>query len=91
MNVIHPTKACSCSVRRLQTRDFARFGWLFLNKGKSPLTGDQLVPAQWVIDSVTPDAPHLQPGRNNLSDYPFGSFAPFRVPLHVLAYLFVYS
>jgi CubicO group peptidase (beta-lactamase class C family) len=62
---------CSCSTFA-QTRDFARFGWLYLNQGKSPLTGDQLVPAQWVVDSVTPDAPHLQPGRNNLSDYPFG-------------------
>lgn len=44
------------------TRDYARFGWLYLNQGKSPLDGKQLIPMAWVKDSVTPDAPHLQPG-----------------------------
>ncbi len=41
-------------------RDFARFGWLFLNGGRR---GDrQIVPADWVHASITPDAPHLMPG-----------------------------
>ena len=41
-------------------RDFARFGWLYLNHGRR---GDrQIVPEAWVQASVTPDAPHLMPG-----------------------------
>ncbi len=55
-----------------RTRDYARFGWLYLNKGRSPLDGAQIVPEAWVRDSTTPDAPHLQPGRHDLHDYPFG-------------------
>lgn len=44
-------------------RDYAKFGWLYLNEGR---WGDrQLVPAQWIKDSVTPDAPHLMPGADN--------------------------
>lgn len=44
-------------------RDYAKFGWLYLNKGK---WGDkQLVPEQWITDSITPDAPHLEPGKDN--------------------------
>lgn len=54
-------------------RDYAKFGWLYLNQGK---WGDkQLVPQQWVKDSVTPDAPHLMPGINNpasSSSYGYG-------------------
>lgn len=41
-------------------RDYARLGQLYLNKGKSE--GQQIVPEEWVRASVTPDAPHLQPG-----------------------------
>ncbi len=44
-------------------RDYARFGRLYMNYGN--WEGEQLVPKQWVIDSITPDAPHLMPG-----DYP---------------------
>jgi hypothetical protein len=44
-------------------RDYAKFGWLYANYGN--WQGKQLVPRQWVIDSVTPDAPHLMPGANN--------------------------
>lgn len=54
------------------TRDYARFGWLFANAGKSPLDGSQLVPARWVADSVRPDAPHLLPGNHSLSDTDWG-------------------
>ncbi|MCP5059065.1 MAG: serine hydrolase [bacterium] len=41
-------------------RDFARFGRLFLHRGR--WNGRQIVPADWVAASTTPDAPHLMPG-----------------------------
>jgi CubicO group peptidase (beta-lactamase class C family) len=41
-------------------RDFARFGWIYLNNGNR--NGTQIVPAGWVQASITPDAPHLMPG-----------------------------
>ena len=43
-------------------RDFARFGRLYANGGV--YAGNQIVPAGYVRASVTPDAPHLQPGEN---------------------------
>ena len=53
-------------------RDYARFGLLYLNNG-SNFKGEQLVSANWVKASVTPDAPHLMPGRDNPgSDWPMG-------------------
>lgn len=54
-------------------RDYAKFGWLYANKGR--WLGQQLVPQQWVIDSVTPDAAHLYPGKDNpasSSSYGYG-------------------
>lgn len=61
-------------------RDYAKLGWLYLNKGK---WGDtQIVPAQWVIDSTTPDAPHLLPGKNNpASSSSFGYGYQWWIPL----------
>jgi CubicO group peptidase (beta-lactamase class C family) len=54
-------------------RDYAKFAWLYLNMGK---WGDeQIVPEQWIRDSITPDAPHLMPGVNNpasSSSYGYG-------------------
>jgi len=41
-------------------RDYARFGRLYLNKGN--WNGVQIVSEQWVLESVVPDQPHLQPG-----------------------------
>lgn len=35
------------------TRDYARFGWLYLNKGLSPLDGKRLIDAKWIKDSIT--------------------------------------
>ena len=53
-------------------RDYARFGLLYLNEGRN-FQGHQLVPSSWVKASVTPDAPHLMPGRNNPdSSFPMG-------------------
>ncbi len=52
-------------------RDYAKIGRLFLNNGN--WNGEQIVPAQWVKDSTTPDAPHLMPGADNpLSTSTFG-------------------
>ncbi|WP_326770644.1 beta-lactamase family protein (plasmid) [Streptomyces sp. NBC_01591] len=45
----------------LTARDFARLGELYRNGGV--WQGRQIVPAQWVRDSVTVTAPHLRPGR----------------------------
>jgi CubicO group peptidase (beta-lactamase class C family) len=39
----------------MTSRDFARFGWLYLNRGE--WNGDQVVPAAWVDASLTP-SPH---------------------------------
>jgi len=46
-------------------RDYAKLGELYRQGGK--LNGNQIVPAKWVIDSITPDAPHLVPGNNTQS------------------------
>ena len=51
-------------------RDYAKFGELYRLGGK--FNGKQIVPASWVQNSITPDAPHLMPGDNQLSDYPMG-------------------
>ena len=42
-------------------RDYARMGQLYLDTGR--WESRQLVPEAWVIASITPDAPHLMPGR----------------------------
>lgn len=51
-------------------RDYAKIGELFRNGGV--WQGKQLVSADWVKASITPDAPHLMPGDNPLSDFPMG-------------------
>jgi CubicO group peptidase (beta-lactamase class C family) len=52
-------------------RDYARLGELYRLGGK--FNGRQIVPESWVRESVSPDAPHLQPGADNpASDYPLG-------------------
>ena len=51
-------------------RDYARFGRLFLKKGK--WDSRQIVPEKWVKDSTTPDAPHLMPGENPASGWVLG-------------------
>ena len=61
-------------------RDYARFGLLFLNAGKN-FRGQQILPAQWIHDAVTPDAPHLMPGADNpASSSPLGCGYQWRVP-----------
>ncbi|MCG8683655.1 MAG: beta-lactamase family protein [Desulfobacterales bacterium] len=51
-------------------RDYARFGLLFLDNGR--FGNNQIVPAKWVRDSVTPDAPHLMPGKRSNSSWVMG-------------------
>lgn len=48
-------------------RDFAKFGELYRRGGN--WNGRQIVPANWVRDSVRADAQHLQPGRPVLVDH----------------------
>lgn len=53
-------------------RDYARFGLLYLNEGRN-FRDQQILPAQWIRDSVMPDRPHLLPGPDNpASASPFG-------------------
>jgi CubicO group peptidase (beta-lactamase class C family) len=51
-------------------RDYAKLGELYRQKGKA--NGRQVVPSSWIQASITPDAPHLLPGDNPLSDFPLG-------------------
>lgn len=51
-------------------RDFAKFGELYRLNGI--WNGIQILPKEWIKASVTPDAPHLIPGENDLSDYDLG-------------------
>ena len=61
---------------QVTARDYAKLGQLFLNKGN--WQGAQVVPEQWVIDSVTPDAPHVMPDPD--SPYPVGYGYQWWVP-----------
>ncbi|GLQ30731.1 serine hydrolase domain-containing protein [Litoribrevibacter albus] len=54
----------------MRTRDFAKLGKLYLDDGK--WMGQQLVPYEWVRASVTPDAPHLVPGKRDTADLVLG-------------------
>lgn len=41
-------------------RDYAKLGRLYLQQGN--WNGEQLLPANWVQEATTPNAPHLEPG-----------------------------
>ncbi|MDO8905814.1 serine hydrolase [Hydrogenophaga sp.] len=51
-------------------RDYARFGRLYLAGGMRD--GRQIIPADWILASINPTAPHLQPGDNPASSWTFG-------------------
>ncbi len=51
-------------------RDLARFGILYLNDGF--LMDQQIIPLQWIKDSIRTDAAHLIPGENPNSDWVLG-------------------
>lgn len=61
-------------------RDYARIGRLFLRWGN--WNGEQIIPAQWIQDSITPDAAHLMPGENELSDNVMGYGYQWWIPEH---------
>ncbi len=42
-------------------RDYAKIGQIYLDTGK--WKGKQIVPKDWVLASITPDAPHVMPGK----------------------------
>ena len=54
----------------LISRDYARLGTLYRDFGV--LNGEQIIPAQWIEDSITPDALHLMPGERDNSDTTLG-------------------
>ncbi|MEM7659358.1 MAG: serine hydrolase [Bacteroidota bacterium] len=61
-------------------RDYAKVGQLFLHEGK--WQGEQLVPAEWVRASTTPDAPHVTPGmRDNSAHAPYGYGYQWWIPI----------
>jgi CubicO group peptidase (beta-lactamase class C family) len=66
-------------------RDYAKLGWLYLNLGQwqnAQGQVQQIVPKQWVIDSITADAPHLVAGENNpASSSSFGYGYQWWLPL----------
>ena len=59
-------------------RDYAKLGELYRLGGK--INGKQIIPSDWVKASVKPDAPHLMPGDNPLSDFPLGYGYQWWVP-----------
>jgi len=54
----------------LISRDYARLGLLYRDFGV--INGEQIIPAQWIENSITPDAPHLMPGERDNSDTDLG-------------------
>jgi hypothetical protein len=54
------------------TRDYARFGWLYLNKGKSPLDGKQLIDEKWINDSTNVSSIHLLPQNTKYNNLGYG-------------------
>jgi CubicO group peptidase (beta-lactamase class C family) len=65
----HGVEATYCCVNAT-LRDYAKFGLMYLNNGK--LRGYQIVPADWVADSLDTSSPQLTPGDNPLSNDSWG-------------------
>lgn len=51
-------------------RDYGRFGLLYLDEGR--INGRQVIPADWVRESLSMGAAHLKPGISTLSDSALG-------------------
>ena len=62
----------------ITARDYAKLGEMYRMGGA--FNGQQIVPADWVQASITPDAPHLMPGDNPNSDWPIGYGQQWWIP-----------
>ena len=54
----------------MRSVDYLKFGKLYRDNGK--WNDEQVIPESWVHASVTPDAPHLMPGKRDSSDLDLG-------------------
>lgn len=61
------------------TRDYARFAQVYRDFGR--LDGQQIIPEQWVKDSLTADAPHLLAKRRENGSVKFGYGYQWWLPL----------
>lgn len=61
-------------------RDYAKLGLLYLNDGKRG--EQQVLPAGWAEESVTPNEPHLMPGDNPASSNTSGYMYQWWTPRH---------
>ncbi len=55
-------------------RDYAKIGQLYLNRGA--WQGNQIVPKEWALSSVTPDDRHLMPENNTSFGYGYQWWIP---------------
>uniref|UniRef100_A0A6C0C7H5 Beta-lactamase-related domain-containing protein n=1 Tax=viral metagenome TaxID=1070528 RepID=A0A6C0C7H5_9ZZZZ len=54
------------------TRDYARFGWLYFNKGRSPVDGTVLIDEKWIRDATNASSTHLLPGNTKYDNLGYG-------------------
>ena len=54
----------------MRATDYLKFGKLYRDNGR--WNGEQIIPESWVKASITPDAPHLMPGKRDNSDLDLG-------------------
>lgn len=54
----------------MRSVDYLKFGKLYRDNGR--WNGQQVIPEAWVKASITPDAPHLVPGKRDSSDLDLG-------------------
>ncbi|UTV29475.1 serine hydrolase domain-containing protein [Photobacterium atrarenae] len=64
----------------IKSRDYLRFGKLYRDFGR--FNGEQIIPAQWIEDSITPDAPHLVPGKRDSANTHWGYGYQWWIPEH---------
>ncbi|MFY0627417.1 MAG: serine hydrolase [Reichenbachiella sp.] len=60
--------------------DYAKLGQLYLDSGR--WNGKQIVPESWVLASITPDAPHLMPGKRKNAYYKEGYGYQWWIPIN---------
>ena len=59
-------------------RDYAKLGQLYIHEGM--FNGQQIVSKEWVNMAVTPDAPHVMPGVQDMSSHDYGYGFQWWVP-----------